>query len=249
MNMTCELGRHANDRWPVSFSIITKAVPSPSPTATPTASASWLDSHASAIQAASAAIQAMAAWVTIALTVVLVGATLAYVLYTNRLAARTGESVQATRDLLADQQNARTQDHVSAVEAVYQELVAIARPLRLILEHGELGIRVPFATVAAYREVLGPLYRGLPPAVGEQLAKTYSLLDIQRRALDAMNLNVHQLNLVFNEDLIPTIDALRTHLHELARDLPPPPEPIAAADIHLTQQMVQHAKQQGLGAN
>src|SRR6266550_1516221 len=136
MNMTCELGRHANDRWPVSFSIITKAVPSPSPTATPTASASWLDSHASAIQAASAAIQ--------------------------------------------------------AVEAVYQELVAIARPLRLILEHGELGIRVPFATVAAYREVLGPLYRGLPPAVGEQLAKTYSLLDIQRRALDAMNLNVHQ---------------------------------------------------------
>jgi len=191
----------------------------------------------------------MAALFTVGLTLALVGATVAYVFYTNRLAARTADSVQATRDLVRDQQSARIQDHVSAVEAVYQELVAIARPLRLILEHGELAIRVPFATVAAYRDVLGPLYRGLPPEAGEQLAKTYSLLDIQRHALETLSVNAHQLTLVFNEDLIPTIDTLYDHLHELARDLPAPPIAIADQDIHLTQQMIQHAKQQGPAGN
>jgi len=176
------------------------------------------------------------------LTLVLVGATIAYVYWTKRLADQTATSVKTTKDVLTDQQNARVSDHAAAVEAVFQELVSIAGPLRLVLEHGELAFRVPFALFAAYREVLGPLYRGLPPNLGQQLAKTYSLLDIQRVAFERLTVNVHQLKLVYNEDLVPTTVALHAHLHELGRDVPAPPNTIPDEDIALAEAMVEAAR-------
>jgi hypothetical protein len=194
----------------------------------------WFDVHASGVQA-------VATVVTTLLTLVLAFATVMYVRESQKLSRATERAVESSKQLVADQQLARQLEHAAAVEAVFHELVAIADPLRLVLEHGNLALRVPFTLFATYRQVLGPFYLGLPPDLGRKVARTYSFLDIQRTAFESMTVIVLQLKLVFNEELATTIAYLRSHLHDLGRDIPAGPGPIDDGDVHLTQQMVQAA--------
>src|ERR1700730_14688627 len=142
-------------------------------------------------------------------TFVLAGVTAVLAAATIFLGWQAKDSVKETKSLIQDQQRARTDDHTAAVEAVYQELVSVAGPVRMVLQHGNLAVRVPFALIAAYHQVLAPLYRGLPPQLGARLTRTYSLLDIQRAAFETMTISVHQLRLVFNEEMVPTANDLR----------------------------------------
>ena len=189
----------------------------------------WLDVHAGSVQAILAG--------------VLVLATIVYVAYTHRLAGRAKDSADAARDLIQDQRQARADEHAAAVEAVYQELLSVEEPLRMVLE-GSLDVQVPFPLQGAYREVLGPFYRGLPAAVGHRLTRTYSFLDIERRAFEKMTISVGQLKLHFNEELVPTLRELHEHLEDLGRELPAAPTTIGDGDIALNDAMVQDKRKQ-----
>ncbi len=155
-------------------------------------SLAWLDQHAGAVQALTAVIIAIV--------------TVIYVILTNRLA------VQATRqsDLIANRERA---EHDAAVIAVFYELLSIAKPIELRLLHGTVTI-VPFGFAGAYRSLVGPLHYRLPPALGHRLAKTFSLVEVVRSQLDSPRYQARQVAITYNDDIVPTLEALRAYAAE-----------------------------------
>ncbi len=153
-----------------------------------------LDRHAGTITAVATVVLALVTWI--------------YVRLTGKLATYAKASVDATEKLIQAEDTRDRAQHSAAVAAVFYDLVEIASPMGMILIHGDPTLYVPFE-----------LHRGLPPAVAQKVTKTQSLLEVMRGRFRGLKFAPAQLVLFYNDDLVPTIDALRDYGNGLGLDL------------------------------
>jgi hypothetical protein len=128
--------------------------------------------------------------------------------------------VRGTAQLIAHEQAERQGAHLAAVAAILYELQAIAYPLGLMLRNGWQMEALPGAP-NAYAQLLLDFHRGLTDELGGRVAQTYSVLAVLRANMAAHVIPTdHQLDLAYNDELVPTVDALcqysRGHGREIA---------------------------------
>lgn len=187
-----------------------------------------LDQHAGAITAVATAVLAFVTWI--------------YVRLTRRLATYAKASVDATEKLIQAEDARDRAQHSAAVAALFYDLLEIARPMGMILIHGDPSLYVPFEFLSAHRQLIGTLHRGLPAAVAKQVTKTQSLLEVMRGRFQTLKFAPLQLELFYNDDLVPTIHALRDYGNQLGLDLETDIAPIDKGDVALNSQTIANAQ-------
>jgi hypothetical protein len=187
-----------------------------------------LDRHAGAVTAVATAILAFVTWI--------------YVRLTRTLATYAKASVDATEKLIQAGDARDRAQHSAAVAALFYDLLEIARPMGMILIHGDPTLYVPFEFLSAHRQLIGTLHRGLPSAVAKRVTKTQSLLEVMRGRFQTLKFAPLQLELFYNDDLVPTIHALRDYGNQIGLDVETDIGPIDKDDVALNSQAIANAQ-------
>jgi hypothetical protein len=125
-------------------------------------------------------------------------------------------------------------EHAAAVVAVFHELRAVAVPLSYALQHGFIISALSMESYGdVYRQLLVPLYRGLPLHLAERLSKTYVLL---RKLRAEQDWNAASLEAIFNDDVRNTLLGLQEHGHDVGLTLDGIPDSVPRDDIVLYHQ-------------
>ena len=141
--------------------------------------------------------------------------------------------VRRTGQLIAHEQAERQGAHLAAVAAIVYELQGLAYSLALMLRNGWLMEELP-GSPNAYAQLLLDFHRGLPDDLGRRVARTYNVMARLRANMAAhMAPTARQMDLAYNDELVPTVDALCQYGRNQGRDVANPIMPIAREEIVL----------------
>lgn len=179
----------------------------------------WLNANAGSLQG----VAALATGISAVVALLLLVATFKMARSASAQATSAKDSVDATREILQAEERRRQEEHFAAVRAIYYELVAVATPIGMILIHGDPSLYVPFEMATSYGQLQIPLLRDVPDPMVGRVAKTYSMLAINRSRFGARRIAPIQVELFMNDDLVPTLAALHAHAaaHGVVMDVPP----------------------------